>query len=191
MVKDAQKIAEKSAAELDHLRKSTIVSFLHDQLGKPFQFGVDSAAIGNARFDCSSLVSEAYKRIGIDIARTSINQATYFGRVVEEHEPYEIGDLLFFSGEWGQYNPQFPMGIGHVAIYIGEGKVMHTTAWFEEGGIEKGEVIEESIEDALKRRAELAGNEDDLVIVKRIFEGDFYYHEGQQKPLPDIPGRVE
>ena len=189
MVIDAQKPTDVSAAELDELRKSTLTSFLREQLGKPFLFGVSADV--QSSFDCSSLVKQGYGAIELEIARISINQATYFGRVVEEHEPYEVGDLLFFSGEWGQYNPQFPMGIGHVAIYIGEGKVMHTTAWFEEGGIEKGEVIEESIEDALKRRAELAGNEDDLVIVKRIFEGDFYYHEGQQKPLPDIPGRVE
>ncbi len=188
MVVDVQKPTEISAPELDQLRKSALLKFLRQQVGKPFEFGVDSAAIGNARFDCSSLVREAYKRIGLDIARTSINQATYFGRPVKEHEPYEIGDLLFFRGQFGQYNPQFPTGVGHVAIYVGEGRVMHTTSWFEEGGMEKGGVITESVEGARKRRAELAGNEDDLVVVKRVFEGDVYYQEGQSKQLPDPTG---
>lgn len=184
MIKDAPKSAELSAEELDHLRKSALVEFLRQQLGKPYLFGIDSAAIGNTRFDCSSLVREAYKRIGLDIARTAIHQATYFGRPVEQHEPYEIGDLLFFRGQFGQYNPQFPMGVGHVAIYVGEGKVMHTTSWIEEGGVEKGKVIEDSLEEALRRRDEYAGRKDDLVVVKRIFEGNVYYHEGLEKPLP-------
>jgi len=71
----------------------------------------------------------------------------------------EIGDLLFFKGGWGHYNPQFPTGIGHVGIYIGKGKVIN--ARFKEvDGKEKGAVIEEDVETFLKRK--------DFVVVKRI-----------------------
>ena len=190
MVKDVTKSNEQSLAELDQLRKSTLVNFLREQLGKPYHYGIDSRATGDRIFDCSSLVQEAYMNIGLEVARTSVNQATYFRRVVEEEEDYQIGDLLFFKGETGYYNPQFPEGIGHVAIYIGDNRVMHTTAWYE-NGIEHGEVIEESVDEALKRRVDLVGKEDDLVVVKRVIERDTYYHEGMTKPLPTFIGKVE
>ncbi|GEM_PF-610690 len=193
MTKDKQKPTEISIAEQDQLRKSALVGFLRDQVGKPYQYGVNSAATGDKIFDCSSLVQEGYRRLGLELARTSVNQATYFGRPVEQDEPYEPGDILFFSGEYGYYNPQFPMGVGHCATYIGKGRVIHTRAWYDEGGIENGEVIEETIEEALKRRADMVGKDVDLVVVKRVFEGNVYYHEGHEKPMPAIPivGRVE
>lgn len=184
MSKDVLKPESQSIAELDHLRKSTIVNFLREQLGKPYKYGVNSAATGDKIFDCSSLVQEAYRRIGVELARTSVNQATYFGRPVEAEEEYQVGDLLFFTGETGYYNPQYPDGIGHVATYIGESRVVHTMTWHDEGEVENGQVIEEGLEEALKRRADLVGKKDDLVIVKRIFEGNTFYHEGESKPLP-------
>jgi len=192
MPKDSTKPEGQVIAELDSLRKSTMVNFLREQLGKPYQYGVDSSATGNTIFDCSSLVQEAYRRIGVEIARTSVNQATYFGRPVELREEYQIGDLLFFTGEYGYYNPQYPMGIGHVVTYIGDGKVIHTRSWQDEDGIENGQVIEETVEEALLRRAEQVDKTDDLVVVKRVFEGNIFYHEGQTKPLPPLPvDRVE
>lgn len=185
MTKDSQKPSEISLAEADQVRKNRLVGFLKEQLGKPYHYGIDSRATGNTIFDCSSLVQEAYRTIGLEIARTSVNQATYFGRIVEANEDYQLGDLLFFRGETGYYNPQYPEGIGHVAIYTGDNRAMHTIAWYEEG-VEHGEVIQESVEEALKRRADLVGKKDDLVVVKRVFEGDNYFHEGHTKPLPDI-----
>lgn len=188
---DMQKPAEESAVEIDQLRKTALVGFLREQIGKPFRYGEQTG--GNAVFDCSSLVQKAYATVGIGIARTAINQATYFGRPVETQEDLQIGDLLFFGGDTGYYNPQYQQGdgIGHVATYIGNGKVIHTMAWYDESGTENGEVIEETVEEALKRRAGLVGKEDDLVVIKRVFERDFYYHEGQSKQIPDFPGRVE
>lgn len=183
---DSQKSEGQTTSELDHLRKSRIATFLREQLGKPYKYGVNSVASGNKIFDCSSLVQESYKEIGLDLARTTINQATYFGRPVELEEEYEVGDLLFFRGVKGYYDEQYPDGIGHIATYVGEGRVVHTTAWQDEGGTENGEVIEETVEEALKRRAELVGKTDDLVVVKRVFEGDVFYQEGAPKPLPPL-----
>jgi cell wall-associated NlpC family hydrolase len=164
-------------------RNARLVSFLRDQVDKPYLYGVDSRAVGGKAFDCSSLVQEAYRIIGLEIARTSVNQATYFGRLVEENEEYQIGDLLFFTGEYGYYNPQYPMGIGHVATYIGDNRVIHTRAWYDEDGVEHGEVIEESVEDAIQRRAVIAGHPD-FVVVKRIVEGNTYHHEGEVEQSP-------
>lgn len=187
---DKQKPAEESAAEIDQLRKTALVGFLREQIGKPFRYGEQTG--GNAVFDCSSLVQKAYATVGLGIARTAINQATYFGRPVETQEDLQIGDLLFFGGDTGYYNPQYPQGdgIGHVATYIGDNMVIHTMAWAENGE-EFGEVVEETVAEALKRRADLVGKEDDLVVVKRVLERDVYYHEGQAKPLPESIGRVE
>lgn len=186
MGEEGQRAEINNPNEANSLRKSQLVDFLREQLGKPYHYGVDSEATGNKVFDCSSIVKEAYRIIGIEVARTSVNQATYFGRVVEESEDYEIGDLLFFTGETGYYNPQYPQGIGHEAIYVGSGRVIHTTSWYDEG-VEKGEVIEESVEDALSRRTEMSADKvDDLVVVKRVLEDDMYWHEGEKKPISSV-----
>lgn len=198
MVKDGQKSSAESAAEQDQLRKSTLLAFLRERVGEPYQYG----ATGNTVFDCSSLTQGAYNLIlGLQdlpkdeqFARTASNQAIFWGRVIEEREPYQVGDLLFFRGSEGRFAPPFPpqYAIGHVATYVGDDRAIHTTAWME-AGHEFGEVIEESVEQCLKRRAKLVGRRSDLVIVKRVIEGDIYYHEGHAKLIPAFPAieRVE
>lgn len=191
MGKDGHKPVERSAAELDHERKSRIVNFLRNQVDKPYQTNADPRS--SSAFDCSSLVYQAYQEIGLNLQRTAIAQAAKDGRPVEQHEEYVVGDLLFFSGEEGRYSKKFPQGfgIGHVGTYIGDGRVIHTTSWFDDEGIERGGVIEETLEEALKRRADLVGKPDDLVLVIRVFQGNTYYFEGKALPMPDLPERVE
>jgi cell wall-associated NlpC family hydrolase len=36
----------------------------------------------------------------------------------------KVGDLLFFKGERGHYTKEFPQGIGHVEMYLGNGKLI-------------------------------------------------------------------
>ena len=80
------------------------------QIGKPYRYG----AAGPNAFDCSGLTSWAFKQNGIIIPRTSRAQST-FGTPVAKAD-LQPGDLVFF------YRP-----VSHVAIYIGNGQVVHAS----------------------------------------------------------------
>lgn len=80
------------------------------QLGKPYRYG----ATGPSSFDCSGLTSFAFKNAGVSIPRTSRAQSTV-GTPVSRSD-LQPGDLVFF------YKP-----VSHVAIYIGNGQVVHAS----------------------------------------------------------------
>jgi len=79
------------------------------QIGKPYVFGAD----GPGSFDCSGLTSAAWRAAGVSIPRTSRTQSTGAGRSVAKSD-LKPGDLIFF------YSP-----VSHVAIYAGNGMVVH------------------------------------------------------------------
>ena len=141
-------------------KKDRLVFFAKKHLGKPYKFGAKLSEAPK-HFDCSSFVQYLYKRDGTDLPRTALDQA-YVGRKIEPiKERLEVGDLLFFKGGWGHYNPKFPMGIGHVGIYTGNGKIINARSKEVEGE-ERGSVIEEDVDTFLKR--------EDFVVVKRILD---------------------
>lgn len=81
----------------------------HNQRGKPYCWG----GTGPACFDCSGLTSHAYREAGVELPRTSRAQYARLPRVpLEELRP---GDLVFAGA--GR--------VGHVGIYIGEGRMVH------------------------------------------------------------------
>jgi cell wall-associated NlpC family hydrolase len=134
--------------------KKRLIHFAEKNLGKPYKYG---APLYNApkEFDCSSFVQYLFKRVGIDLPRSALKQA-HFGKEVNEKK-LEVGDLIFIKGKWGHYDPEFISGIGHVAMYFGNGKIIH--AEWEEGGRKK--VCLDKAEKLLKRK--------DLIVIKRVF----------------------
>ena len=140
-------------------KKNRLVYFAKKHLGKPYKFGANPSEAPKV-FDCSSFVQYLYRRIGISLPRTALDQASVGKTIESEKELLEVGDLLFFKGGWGHYNPQYPIGIGHVGIYIGNGRVISARSKEVEGK-EKGSVIEEKVESFLDRK--------DFSVVKRIF----------------------
>lgn len=79
-----------------------------EAVGVPYRWGGTSPASG---FDCSGLVRWAYLRVGIDLPHSSY--ALYGeGRRVGR-SGMRAGDLLFFEG------------FGHVALYLGRGRMVH------------------------------------------------------------------
>jgi cell wall-associated NlpC family hydrolase len=71
--------------------------------------------------DCSGLVQQAYAKLGIQVPRTTYEQAK-FGHVVNGIQNALPGDLVFYNTGGSD-----PNGIGvnsHVAIYLGNGKVL-------------------------------------------------------------------
>lgn len=85
--------------------------------GVPYQFGAKSERTD--AFDCSSFTQFAFKKNGISIPRSARQQSTV-GTFVPRDQ-LQPGDLVFF------YSP-----IHHVAIYMGDGKLLHT---FGKGGV--------------------------------------------------------
>ncbi|WP_026929034.1 C40 family peptidase [Glycomyces tenuis] len=83
------------------------VEFAHDQLGESYVYG----AAGPDTWDCSGLVQGAYAVSGI-----SLTHSTY--AIWDETSALDRGDLR--PGDLVFYN-----GLGHMAIYIGGGEVIH------------------------------------------------------------------
>ena len=81
-------------------------------LGKPYSYG----SSGPYAFDCSGFTSYIYKQFGYSLNRTAAGQMSN-GTPVEAGD-LQPGDLLMFSGRGSG-------GIGHVAIYMGDGQMIH------------------------------------------------------------------
>lgn len=77
-------------------------------------------------YDCSSLVQRCYAQFGINLPSIASTQGQYMvehGLEVTE-DMLEPGDLIFYSYE---NNGQF-RNISHVAIYIGNGRMVHASS---------------------------------------------------------------
>jgi cell wall-associated NlpC family hydrolase len=83
------------------------VAFAYGAIGRPYVWAAD----GPEGYDCSGLTLAAWRVAGVGLshhAATQWNQTARIGR--GELAP---GDLVFYSN------------LGHVAIYVGDGKVIH------------------------------------------------------------------
>lgn len=85
------------------------------QQGKPYQWGALTTHTNS--FDCSSLMLQAYRSVGITLPRVSRQQFRAGALLpVEQAQP---GDLLFWA-----YDTSDPNTIHHVAMYLGDGKIV-------------------------------------------------------------------
>lgn len=92
-----------------------IIKFGETYMGTPYKFGAKAGQTSN--FDCSSFVQYVYKQHGITLKRASRDQAKQ-GKYVAKKD-LQKGDLIFFTSPGRS-------GIGHVAIYAGDNKILHT-----------------------------------------------------------------
>jgi len=139
---------------MNERQKEKIIATAMANLRKPYKYGAKPEEAPEI-FDCSSFIQYIYKNIGMNLPRTALEQA-HMGKRVNPKSSLKTGDLIFFKGTIGRYDTKFPIGIGHVAIYISGGKAMHAKYKKSDGG--KVEVS--SALKLLKRK--------DLVIIKRI-----------------------
>jgi cell wall-associated NlpC family hydrolase len=93
--------------------EQAVVAAAQRYLGVPYLWGGTDPAKG---LDCSGLVQRVYGDLGIDLPRTSSQQATA-GTAVASLDAARPGDLVFFD------HSSRP-GIDHVGIYIGDGKMI-------------------------------------------------------------------
>ncbi|MFO7289771.1 NlpC/P60 family protein [Planifilum fulgidum] len=85
-------------------------------LGTPYKYGASSNQTNY--FDCSSFVQRVFKENGINLPRSSRQQAKV-GTYVPKNQ-IQKGDLLFFTTSYS------PNQIAHVGIYAGNNKILHT-----------------------------------------------------------------
>jgi cell wall-associated NlpC family hydrolase len=84
-------------------------------LGVPYLWGGTDPSQG---VDCSGLVQDVFSKLGIELPRTSQEQATV-GEAVPSLADAQPGDLVFYPGTDGTSSAP-----GHVGIYIGNGEMI-------------------------------------------------------------------
>ncbi|WP_235854490.1 C40 family peptidase [Nonomuraea aridisoli] len=96
------------------------VAAAKNQIGDPYRYG----GTGPGSFDCSGLVQYAWKKAGVKLPRVTNSQ---FARVRTKISWRNLkpGDLMFFNG------------LGHVGMYVGKGKMIHSPRTGERVRIDK------------------------------------------------------
>lgn len=108
---EAQKKAEKAEAERVAKRQE-IVNFALQFEGNPYVYGGTSLTNGA---DCSGFVMSVFAEFGYELPRVAAAQCEASAK--KDISQIEPGDLVFY----GAY------GIDHVALYIGDGKIIHAS----------------------------------------------------------------
>lgn len=118
-------------------------------LGTRYRYGGESPAEG---FDCSGFVQYVFGRHGVDLPRTSAQQAGAGRAVPGAISALQPGDLMFFDTEG--------RGVDHVAIYAGEGRLIHAASGagrvrYDDLGTDRGQWL---LERLVASRRVLAGS---------------------------------
>lgn len=114
-----------------------LIEIARSCIGMPYKCGAYLAQNNNEKpdgFDCSSFSQYVFKQVGVDLPRSSILQAASDLGYEIPADKIEPGDILFFESTKGHYwHLKFPrefsqgkkIYIGHLAIYTGNGNVIH------------------------------------------------------------------
>jgi len=89
-------------------RAAAAVQYALSQVGKSYV----AAAAGPSSFDCSGLTMAAWRQAGVSLAHYSYSQFSQVRRISDSE--LQPGDLVFYFGS----------GAHHVAMYIGNGKMV-------------------------------------------------------------------
>ena len=100
-----RKVEQKRVAE-----RKALVNFAVQFVGNPYVYGGTSLTNGA---DCSGFVMSVFKEFGYELPRVAAAQ--YEASQKKDISQMETGDLVFYGAG----------GINHVALYIGDGKVVH------------------------------------------------------------------
>ena len=112
----AAETAAAEAAEATANARQNLVNYALQFVGGPYRAGGNDPRTG---VDCSGFVRYVMQHgAGISMNRSSGSQATQ-GHAVNSSQ-MQPGDLLFYSGG---------SGINHVALYIGDGKIVHASTY--------------------------------------------------------------
>ena len=102
-----RKVEQKRVAE-----RKALVNFALQFEGIPYVYGGTSLTNGA---DCSGFVMSVFREFGYDLPRVAAAQ--YEASQKKDISQLETGDLVFYGAG----------GINHVALYIGNGKIVHAS----------------------------------------------------------------
>ena len=109
-------VPNEADAAWSEAKADAILKTARSQLGKPYKFGASTST--TRYFDCSSFTKYVFGKHAINLPRTSRDQARQGVFVARSN--LKKGDLVFFD-----VSAKRP-GIDHVAIYAGNGQIIHT-----------------------------------------------------------------
>lgn len=104
--------AKRKAEEERQAKRQEVVDFALQFEGNPYVYGGTSLTNGA---DCSGFVMSVFKEFGYELPRVAAAQME--ASTLKDVKDIEPGDLVFY----GDY------GIDHVALYIGDGKIIHAS----------------------------------------------------------------
>jgi hypothetical protein len=110
-----------AGAALKDIDVDALIKTAHQYIGVPYVFGAKPYPQSKV-FDCSSFVQYVFGKYGVKLPRSSRKQAQV-GQPVSRTS-LRKGDLLFFYLP-GRYKSNDI--VGHVGIYIGNGKMIHSS----------------------------------------------------------------
>ena len=93
-----------------------VIATAEDYLGVPYKWGGNTP---NEGFDCSGYVKYVFARQGLQLPRTSREQARAGQPVTARVSALRQGDLMLFAER---------STISHVAIYAGGGRIIHSSS---------------------------------------------------------------
>ncbi len=99
--------------------RGVVVRHAMDQIGDPYVW----ASAGPDSYDCSGLILDAYRQVGISLphqAAQQYNMGTHISR-----DQLQPGDAVFYNG------------LQHVAMYIGDGYVVHAPTFGDSVKVQK------------------------------------------------------
>jgi len=108
------------ASDSPGLSRAEVIAFLaaaESRLGMPYVWGAN----GPNSFDCSGLVQWSLAQAGVAMPRVAADQALTGPQVLLSQ--LAPGDLLFYHTD-----PTAPDYVSHVAIYLGDGKMLQAPA---------------------------------------------------------------
>ncbi|MEU6997572.1 C40 family peptidase [Nonomuraea sp. NPDC046570] len=114
------KSAKQARTARQKARAGKAVAIAKGQIGDPYRYG----GTGPGAFDCSGLVQYAWSKAGVKIPRVTHSQYARIKRKVSWGS-LRPGDLMFFRGR------------GHVGMYVGGGKMVHSPSTGKTVRIEK------------------------------------------------------
>ena len=101
----------------DMTKKQThIVKYALKHVGNPYRYGGTSLSRGT---DCSGFTMSVYKKAGYSLPHNAYAQLAGTKRVKADKKHLKAGDLIFYG--------RSKRGCSHVALYIGNGKVVHAS----------------------------------------------------------------
>ena len=105
-----------------HYSQPNLMNFVRPMIGIPYKFGGES----EYGIDCSAFSRKLYKYLGVFLPRTSRSQYRDDRFKDVSFEKLRTWDLIFFKKTLNH-------PISHVAIYLGNGKIAHSSK--REGGV--------------------------------------------------------